>query len=153
MADTATQHSQALPSPPRPTTPPPLPAAAWFGDTPHHNLPGAGLRTSLSHPGWTTRILTNVIIELIFSISHLFQVTESVGQAIVAECRDQYYDLQDEGVLMILRLVETWIRAGPPTAPAVLEPLLLLVKRATINLFYLYLISVSYTHLTLPTKA
>ena len=71
---------------------------------------------------------------------------ETVGAAVVAECANQYGDLQDEvglvtdhilfsvylfhsvcvcvifcmkGVLMILRLVETWLRAGPPHTPQV----------------------------------
>jgi len=51
-------------------------------------------------------------------------VMETVGCAVVAECASQYTDLQDEGILMILRLVETWLRAGPPHTPQVLEPLL-----------------------------
>ena len=57
-------------------------------------------------------------------------VMETVGPAVVAECAAQYADLQDEGVLMILRLVETWLRAGPPHTPQVLEPLLLRVMEA-----------------------
>ena len=65
---------------------------------------------------------------------------ETVGASVVAECANQYGDLQDEvgdlrkkqiehffyiigfpmqGVLMILRLVETWLRAGPPHTPQV----------------------------------
>jgi len=58
------------------------------------------------------------------------QVTDSVGPAIVSECALQYTELQDEGVLMILRLVETWLRAGPPSTPSVLQPLLLLSMKA-----------------------
>jgi len=54
-------------------------------------------------------------------------VLETVGPAIVAECAKMYSDLVDDGKLMILRLVETWIRAGPPNTPQVLEPLLLMV--------------------------
>merc|ERR1719410_2922877 len=47
------------------------------------------------------------------------------------ELTSQYHDLQDEGVLMILRLVETWLRAGPPdTVHQILEPLLLTVMGA-----------------------
>jgi len=57
-------------------------------------------------------------------------VMETVGPAVVAECANQYGDLQDEGVLMILRLVETWLRAGGPNTPQVLEPLLLRVMVA-----------------------
>ena len=47
------------------------------------------------------------------------RVMESIGPAVVTELASQYYDLQDEGVLMILRLVETWLRAGSPNTPQV----------------------------------
>ena len=55
---------------------------------------------------------------------------ETIGPSVVAELSSQYSDLQDEGVLMILRLVETWLRAGPPNTPQILEPLLLTVMGA-----------------------
>merc|ERR1719244_1082718 len=58
------------------------------------------------------------------------RVMETIGPNVVMELTNQYHDLQDEGVLMILRLVETWLRAGPPHTPQVLEPLLLLVMSA-----------------------
>merc|ERR1712059_118652 len=58
------------------------------------------------------------------------RVMETIGKVVVAECSQQYSDLQDEGILMILRLVETWLRAGPPNTPQVLEPLLLQVMEA-----------------------
>ena len=58
------------------------------------------------------------------------RVMETIGPSVVAELSSQYSDLQDEGVLMILRLVETWLRAGPPNTPQILEPLLLTVMGA-----------------------
>jgi len=58
------------------------------------------------------------------------RVMETIGTAVVQELTSQYGDLQDEGVLMILRLVETWLRAGPPNTPQILEPLLLMVMNA-----------------------
>lgn len=57
-------------------------------------------------------------------------VMERVGPAVVDECAKMYNDLQDDGMLMILRLVETWLRAGPPDTPEVLKPLLLIVMEA-----------------------
>ncbi|XP_023328884.1 importin-11 [Eurytemora carolleeae] len=58
------------------------------------------------------------------------QVMETVGPAIVAECAKMYPELVDDGRLMILRLVESWIRCGPPNTTQVLEPLLLIVVEA-----------------------
>jgi len=55
------------------------------------------------------------------------RVMETIGPNVVMELTNQYNDLQDEGVLMILRLVETWLRAGPPNTPQILEPLLLII--------------------------
>ena len=53
-----------------------------------------------------------------------------MGVVVVQELSSQYTDLQDEGVLMILRLVETWLRAGPPNTHQILEPLLLTIMEA-----------------------
>ena len=58
------------------------------------------------------------------------KVMETVGVVVVHELSSQYTDLQDEGVLMILRLVETWLRAGPPNTHQILEPLLLTIMEA-----------------------
>merc|ERR1712112_177830 len=59
------------------------------------------------------------------------RVMETIGPQVVMELTSQYHDLQDEGVLMILRLVETWLRAGPPdTVHQILEPLLLIIMSA-----------------------
>ena len=58
------------------------------------------------------------------------KVMETVGVVVVQELSSQYTDLQDEGVLMILRLVETWLRAGPPNTHQILEPLLLTIMEA-----------------------
>ena len=58
------------------------------------------------------------------------RVMETIGPVVVRELSSQYSDLQDEGVLMILRLVETWLRAGPPNTHQILEPLLLTVMEA-----------------------
>lgn len=58
------------------------------------------------------------------------KVMETIGPNVVAICAGLYPDIADEGRLMILRLVETWIRAGPPSTPQVLEALLLTVMEA-----------------------
>ena len=55
---------------------------------------------------------------------------ETIGPSVVMELSSQYHDLQDEGVLMILRLVETWLRAGPPNTHQILEPVLVTVMKA-----------------------
>merc|ERR1712012_1373435 len=54
----------------------------------------------------------------------------TASMMVVMELSSQYHDLQDEGVLMILRLVETWLRAGPPNTHQILEPLLVTVMAA-----------------------
>ena len=58
------------------------------------------------------------------------RVMETIGAVVVRELSSQYSELQDEGILMILRLVETWLRAGPPNTHQILEPLLLTVMEA-----------------------
>ena len=57
-------------------------------------------------------------------------IMETIGPTVVMELSSQYHDLQDEGVLMILRLVETWLRAGPPNTHQILEPVLVTVMTA-----------------------
>eukprot|EP00088_Acartia_fossae_P019523 TRINITY_DN2140_c0_g1_i15.p1 TRINITY_DN2140_c0_g1~~TRINITY_DN2140_c0_g1_i15.p1 ORF type:complete len:975 (-),score=198.52 TRINITY_DN2140_c0_g1_i15:611-3535(-) len=54
-------------------------------------------------------------------------VTDSIGPAVVSVAASMYSDLVDDGRLMVLRLTETWIKAGPPNTPQVLESLLLTV--------------------------
>ena len=58
------------------------------------------------------------------------RIMETIGPTVVMELSSQYHDLQDEGVLMILRLVETWLKAGPPNTHQILEPLLVTVMKA-----------------------
>jgi len=57
-------------------------------------------------------------------------VTDTIGPSVVSVANTMYPDLMDEGRLMMLRLTETWIKAGPPNTPQVLEPLLLTVLDA-----------------------
>jgi len=57
-------------------------------------------------------------------------VTDTIGPAVVSVAARMYPDLADDGRLMVLRLVETWIKAGPPNTPQVLESLLLTVLGA-----------------------
>jgi len=57
-------------------------------------------------------------------------VTDTIGPAVVSTAANMYQDLQDEGRLMVLRLVETWSKAGPQNTPQVLETLLLTVLDA-----------------------
>jgi len=78
----------------------------------------------------TEHLRTTIYILQAYVLLCPLRVMDTIGPTVVTECEAQYRDLQDEGVLMILRLVETWLRAGPPSTPQVLEPLLLTVMEA-----------------------
>jgi len=58
------------------------------------------------------------------------EVMATIGPSVVKECAIMYPDLVDDGRLMVLRLVETWIRSAAQNSPQVLEPLLVTVMEA-----------------------
>ncbi len=49
----------------------------------------------------------------------------SCGPGIARPLDDQYSDLQDEGVLLILRLVDLSLKIGPPQTPRIFRSLIL----------------------------
>lgn len=49
----------------------------------------------------------------------------SCGPAFAANLDDQFGDLQDEGVLLILRLVDLVTKVGPPETPVIFKGLIM----------------------------
>ena len=47
------------------------------------------------------------------------------GSSLVRPLNDQYSDLQDEGVLLILRLVDLALKVGPPQTPLMFKDLII----------------------------
>ena len=47
------------------------------------------------------------------------------GASVMKPLDQQYADLQDEGILMILRLVDLTLKIGPPQSSRIFQPLIL----------------------------
>jgi len=73
----------------------------------------------------TENLRTMIYIVQTYMILSPSQVITVCGNSIVQPLNNQYGDLQDEGVLMILRLVDLSLKVGPPQSSRIFQSLII----------------------------